>query len=653
MEKTISAVLENRLFFKIGVPFLLIFGVFGYTGLALAQVEALSKVPLSHAEGSALVKPNLMFIMDDSGSMQQQYSPDYVTVYPGFPGDTTNPNSGSTNERNCRDSMDDGTNTSNDRCDVGDPPYMSPDFNTQYYNPEVTYSPPVYHDGSSYPSQNAANTSNWTSVATDPFGKQQYDIREIDTVTTNLVTGFPERIWCNANSSSTFSDSSNTSKCRRNIGGYSYPDGTFGYGRNSSGVIQYITGAPYYFRISANEYCRDAQLKDCQIATAPTGDFVYPAPFRWCNSLTNSQAENPPANSCQAKQLGSYQYIRFWSSTAGLIPNGRINVLDSGTDDSVSITQIRVNGVNIINTTITAGGGTNSSTERSAVAQSIVNAINGFTSTPNYRACKGSGCNVSPFAAQSFGQVSDQTVVVVPADASGNLLNDETRLGFPIEVVSPVVGTSAASGTLQVTNSGGGSGTITSITVGPVGGPAVEILNGGLGNFGKNSKNNRNSAAQAITDRINTYLNNTPWEYASRRNTACGGQGKASNRICIDAPATAGVQPNGYVINVVTSGGVTVTNTTFSGGAGRSMPTQTSSIATSTFNRVDIVSSRTTYPRANTRTDCSAAAGVCSYQEEMTNFANWYAYYRSRMQMMKSSTGLAFNSTLSDWPQVI
>ncbi|MEI2615289.1 MAG: hypothetical protein V9G21_09645 [Methylotenera sp.] len=45
------------------------------------------------------------------------------------------------------------------------------------------------------------------------------------------------------------------------------------------------------------------------------------------------------------------------------------------------------------------------------------------------------------------------------------------------------------------------------------------------------------------------------------------------------------------------------------------------------------------------RTDCSGSigAGGCSYDEEMTNMANWYAYYRTRMQLMKSAIGRTFN----------
>ena len=48
--------------------------------------------------------------------------------------------------------------------------------------------------------------------------------------------------------------------------------------------------------------------------------------------------------------------------------------------------------------------------------------------------------------------------------------------------------------------------------------------------------------------------------------------------------------------------------------------------------------SQTTYSGRPNRTDC-AARPTCTYAEEMTNFANWYAYYSTRMQMMKTAVG--------------
>src|SRR5262249_26918900 len=42
----------------------------------------------------------------------------------------------------------------------------------------------------------------------------------------------------------------------------------------------------------------------------------------------------------------------------------------------------------------------------------------------------------------------------------------------------------------------------------------------------------------------------------------------------------------------------------------------------------------------STRSDCSFAP--CTYTQEMTNYANWFGYYRTRIMMMKTAAGLAF-----------
>jgi len=56
--------------------------------------------------------------------------------------------------------------------------------------------------------------------------------------------------------------------------------------------------------------------------------------------------------------------------------------------------------------------------------------------------------------------------------------------------------------------------------------------------------------------------------------------------------------------------------------------------------RHTITSSVTSYPKGAKRTDCAAA--TCTYAEEMTNYANWHAYYRTRMQLMKTAASRAF-----------
>jgi len=55
-----------------------------------------------------------------------------------------------------------------------------------------------------------------------------------------------------------------------------------------------------------------------------------------------------------------------------------------------------------------------------------------------------------------------------------------------------------------------------------------------------------------------------------------------------------------------------------------------------------------TFPKGPARTDC-AGATVCTYDEEMTNFANWYAYYRMRDTMAKTAIGRAFSLLSSQY----
>jgi type IV pilus assembly protein PilY1 len=62
--------------------------------------------------------------------------------------------------------------------------------------------------------------------------------------------------------------------------------------------------------------------------------------------------------------------------------------------------------------------------------------------------------------------------------------------------------------------------------------------------------------------------------------------------------------------------------------------------------KTDIVSTNNSYPypgsatKASSRTDC--AGTTCTYAEEITNYANWWAYYHTRMQSMKTAVSRAF-----------
>ncbi len=103
-------------------------------GLAFAQVTDISTVPLS-SSSTALVKPNILFVLDDSGSMSWTHMPDalYATSGSGWSG------------------LIDKVGYRNYLC------------NKIYYNPNATYLPPRKADGSSYPN------ASFTAALYDPY----------------------------------------------------------------------------------------------------------------------------------------------------------------------------------------------------------------------------------------------------------------------------------------------------------------------------------------------------------------------------------------------------------------------------------------------------------------------------------------------------
>lgn len=668
---------------------LLLCCLLGVANVGLAATTDLSDTPLANATGSVTVKPNTMFILDASGSMMQQYTPDTVSYRWGTP---------DASDRHCRLTSDGRYRSAADNrdlCLVGDPPFMSPDFNRQYYNPEVYYAPPVDYDGgdrsTQFMSGTAANTTNWTSVRTDGFNVQNLNQFENSATTVNLTMQYPERVFCDAQSAT----ATDTAHCKRNTSGYDYPSIGYTYGCTTSGCSRnsppytnppkYVYGGPYYFKIAAGEYCTADDLKTCVKVnlgdTPPTG-YPYPAKVRWCNTAANADSTAAsPAGTCQGKKTLAYPYVRFSSQTAGSVAYATVKIGGSGSTDAVTIRQVSITdpATSVSTNLITAGisgvaasgssnvydagsgdwrvraaSGTSTTTTIKDTATVLARAITATWAWPArpYKACTK---NTAP-TCTSFGVGLinlDDTVVIYATDAAGLPVADASKAGFTVSVTTPSNNVSRASGTVTVSSSGTGAGNISSITVGPAAGPFVEVLNGGLSNFGSNSSSNRTNAATAISNRIGSYVNTNPWEYTARTNTSCGGQSAAANRVCIDAPLVNGGSPNTYIINVTASGSAAVTTTAFSGGVSRSIPVTISAFvggvaAQATFTRVNIVSGQT-YPRTDGRSDCIASPGVCTYDEEMTNFANWYTYYRTRMQAMKTGASHAFVGLTSDY----
>ena len=142
---------------------------------AHAATTDIAPAPLANAS-TAVVKPNLMFILDDSASMDRDHMPDWIAT-----------------EEICKDYSTSGVDYLRD-CSFGDPAYNNAQSNAVYYNPNVTYKPPVQYNGTLMKSYNSSTL--WKTVPNDGYGVQF-------TGTVNLLdNGIPDYVWCSSNSPS-------------------------------------------------------------------------------------------------------------------------------------------------------------------------------------------------------------------------------------------------------------------------------------------------------------------------------------------------------------------------------------------------------------------------------------------------------------------
>lgn len=510
------------------------------------------------ATQGSVVPPNLLFIMDDSGSMGWDYLPDYVDDSSGH----------------CKNTS--GIYTS--QCKLGDPPYMSADFNKIYYDPRIQYDPPKNADGTNKTSMTAANTSNWTSVKIDGYGIQSTGNKDI-------VNDYSDRKWCK---------SSTSTECQFNTGSsnaYNYPDSTYNTAKN-------IVGAPYYYLIKPSEYCTSPILKNCIVSASPVGLYTYPSNVRWCTSSSPASQTD-----CQSNKVGNYKYVRY-SPVGGNYALGTLSIGNSGSSNSVSITSVKVNGVEVMGSTVTASSGTSTAASQQAVATSVAAAINTFNSSPEYTA------------------TSSGNVVTIKPATSGTGAN-----GYAVTVVTPSVSTGAgvkASGTIGFDTRQSGA------SVGNVKIGGITITNGSV------SPSSNSDAASKVAASINAKISSP--DYVATVDPS------NNTRVIITA-ADQGTSYNGTItISTTKINGVVVSQ--MAGGTNGTttfMPVNTTNLSggadgLNSFARVDILPGNTFF-KYDGRV---CAAAECSYSEEMTNFANWYAYYRTRTQMMKTSVGFAF-----------
>lgn len=274
-----------------------------------ASQTDIASAPLGTAP-TATVLPNLMFILDDSGSMDSEFMPDEVV-----------------DDTSCKSASSSSTNVANSSCQPGYPPYYSPQFNTIYYNPQITYKPGVNSTGASLGNQGASNANN------DPYITGQGN--------KNLTSTWTEIYWCDESSPSS-SELNDSSKCKRNgLGTSGHGPNPFVYKALSSGsdlsgglpttTFRFpvaVNSVPHYYTITPREHCTDETLATCTLSTTPTTvsgvTYSVPALVRWCQSSSTSGGAGDTSavsgNSggqprCQSKTRSSHPYPRLGNLT--------------------------------------------------------------------------------------------------------------------------------------------------------------------------------------------------------------------------------------------------------------------------------------------------------------------------------------------------
>lgn len=274
--------------------------LFQYSGAVGSSPADIAEAPLGTAP-TVTVLPNLMFILDDSGSMLRNFMPDQVGL----------------SDEVCKTCTSSSCNVADRSCSAGHPPFYASQFNTLYYNPRVTYKPGVNSTGASLGNANPNNALD------DPYSGSPS--------AKDAVTTWTDIYWCTTSSPST-AQLSDTSVCRRN----GVNTGTFVYkALGTSGEFDMTQGLPttrfrqavarngnpHYYEITPREFCTDETMATCVLAITPSASNPVPAPVRWCQNAGDAASTSAVTGNtggaprCQAKTLPSHPHPRLGNIT--------------------------------------------------------------------------------------------------------------------------------------------------------------------------------------------------------------------------------------------------------------------------------------------------------------------------------------------------
>jgi hypothetical protein len=481
----------------------------------------LATTPLGTATTGTAVKPNVMFILDASGSMNRDFVPDAV--------DPTVQDLGATAQTSytCRpDSR--GSNG----CQRGDPPYYADRFNGLSYNPQFTYKSGINADGTPRGDQRA-----WTAVPTDNYDPTfRYSSSDSKSVVIDLTTRFKEIGYCTSSSACT---------PRRN----GIHNGTrFAY---ATPPKPGLTGVRFS-RSALSPYTVTGTTTAAN--NVQVGDVIDVAGVGGCNGT---------AVKITAATANTFSYIYGDNKTQPT------NCLGNGTVNHSVVGYPEATGPSFRTTALVIVPG------RRTVAVVF----------PGHDFIRGDVIDVVPDPGGSNCQTGTGGAVV-------GLVTPEA---FAFEATSA---------------SGPCAGTYT-ITRRPAN--IVSNLNGGPFYYTLSAV--EHCSDLHLTDCVATSVPSPAYPFPAYVRYCNSLQAAAQ------PPSTASVRGPATCVDKFFAPGFIYPRYGM-------------------FTRGDIVSG-VAYPDRPLRKDC-ANVPTCRYDEEMTNFANWFSYYRRRIQAMKTAAGLAF-----------
>jgi type IV pilus assembly protein PilY1 len=333
-----------------------------FSQIVEAATVTLATAPLANSTTTA-VRPNIMYILDNSGSMDWEYLPDYVNDSMCWSG---------TSDSNSRTSCPSSYSSLGSTGGSVTLPFAAYDFNRVYYSPNIRYKPPVKADGTSY--ANATSTSAWTNGFAG-------------TGSVNLTTGYPHQVWCTASGTATPSPSYNSATGVVTLSGGTAPNTWECKENNDTSVSPYLypisvyttaksyNGAPYYYNMAPLRYCLAGSTPsdaNCQYGADATHTDAYK--YLWCGSFSSTtDTFSSCADLYDPRAASTHTIPDFLGAmvpASGTTTRATVTITVTGNITSgFSINGLYVNGTNIISGSV-AGAGTTTAT-----ATAIKNAI--------------------------------------------------------------------------------------------------------------------------------------------------------------------------------------------------------------------------------------------------------------------------------------